>query len=216
MPFFRTQAAPEGAHLIVGLGNPGTEYAESRHNVGFSCLRVLAKRHRLSFEGARSRARVARGTIQGAPVVLARPQTYMNLSGQAVRGLIQWLRIGPDRLLVVYDDLDLPVGRIRLRADGSAGGHRGMLSIIEHLGTSEFPRLRVGIGRPANAASHDNPAIDHVLSEFDAAERLVMNAAFERAADAIECLLAQGLEAAMNRFNVEAAPAAPDTIRALS
>jgi PTH1 family peptidyl-tRNA hydrolase len=218
MPFSRPQAAPEDVHLIVGLGNPGSEYAGSRHNVGFACLQVLAKRHRLTFDAGRSRARIARGTIQGSPVVLARPQTYMNLSGQAVHGLMQWLRIGPGRLLVVHDDLDLPVGRIRLRPGGSAGGHRGMLSVIQQVGTSDFPRLRVGIGRPASdAANHGaGDAIDHVLSEFDSGERPLMRAAYERAADAMECLLAEGLEAAMNRFNAEAAPPAPDAGNALS
>jgi PTH1 family peptidyl-tRNA hydrolase len=137
-------------------------------------------------------------------VVLARPQTYMNLSGQAVKSLAQWLRIGASEILVVYDDLDLPVGRIRLRPGGSAGGHRGMESIIACLGSQEFPRLRVGIGRPAGAGGRENEAIDHVLGPFSAGERQTMSQAYDRAAEALECILSEGLEAAMNRFNAEA------------
>jgi peptidyl-tRNA hydrolase, PTH1 family len=182
----------------VGLGNPGPEYSGSRHNVGFQCVRWLARKHGLSFDGTRAHARIAQGAIQGKPVVLARPQTFMNLSGQAVSGLLQWLRLAPAALVVIHDDLDLPLGRIRLRPGGSAGGHRGIRSIIDSLGTQEFARLRVGIGRPEG-----NDAVDYVLGDFSSTERQVMAESYARAAEAVECILTEGLEAAMNRFNAD-------------
>lgn len=199
MRFSTPSAAPDGrTRLIVGLGNPGPEYSGSRHNVGFQCLRWLARKHGLSFDGTRAHARIAQGAILGKPVVLARPQTFMNLSGQAVTGLLQWLRLGPADIVVIHDDLNLPLGRIRLRPGGSAGGHRGIRSIIDTLGTQDFARLRVGIGRPEG-----NDAVDYVLGDFNAAERLVMVESYARAAEAVECILADGLEATMNRFNAD-------------
>lgn len=182
--------------LIVGLGNPGEEYAASRHNVGFHCVRALARKHHLEFDRKRAQARIAQGMILAQPVVLARPQTYMNLSGQSVGGLLHWLRILPADLLVILDDLDLPLGKIRLRPGGSAGGHRGIKSIIGSLGTEEFPRLRVGIGRPEG-----NEAINYVLGNFTSAERQIMHDAYARVVEAVELVLTDGLEAAMNRYN---------------
>jgi PTH1 family peptidyl-tRNA hydrolase len=187
-------------HLIVGLGNPGPEYSGSRHNVGFQCVRWLAKKHGLSFDGSRAHARIAQGAILGKPVVLARPQTFMNLSGQAVKGLLQWLRLTAADIVIIHDDLDLPLGRLRLRPGGSAGGHRGIRSIIDSLGSQDFARLRVGIGRPEG-----NDAVDYVLGDFNAAERQVMAESYARAAEAMECLLTQGLEGAMNHFNADRA-----------
>jgi PTH1 family peptidyl-tRNA hydrolase len=186
------------AHLVVGLGNPGPEYAGSRHNVGFQCVRWLAKKHGLSFDGSRAHARIAQGAILGKPVVLARPQTFMNLSGQAVKGLMEWLRLTPADILVIYDDLDLPLGRLRVRPGGSAGGHRGIRSIMDSLGVQDFARIRVGIGRPEG-----NDAVDYVLGDFSSAERQIMAEAYARAAEAAECILMDGLETAMNRFNAE-------------
>lgn len=209
-PFLRTPETPGKWRLIVGLGNPGPEYASSRHNVGFQVVRVLAKRRGLEFGGSRSKSRIAQGAILGQPVVLARPQTYMNLSGQAVKALAQWLRIGPAQIIVVYDDLDLPVGRIRLRPSGSAGGHRGMASIIASLGSQDLVRVRIGIGRPnGGGGGVQNDAIDHVLGPFSPDERRTMDEAYVRAAEALECILLEGLEAAMNRFNVEPAAKPP-------
>jgi PTH1 family peptidyl-tRNA hydrolase len=198
-PSVTPSATPTGRrHVIVGLGNPGPEYSGSRHNVGFQCVRWLAKKHGLSFDGSRAHARIAQGTILGKPVVLARPQTFMNLSGQAVNGLLQWLRLTPGDIVVIHDDLDLPLGRLRLRPGGSAGGHRGIRSIIDSLGSQDFARLRVGIGRPEG-----NDAVDYVLGDFNAAERQVMAQSYARAAEAVECILTQGLEVAMNRFNAD-------------
>jgi PTH1 family peptidyl-tRNA hydrolase len=196
MPFLGR--APEAEYLIVGLGNPGEEYAQTRHNAGFQCLGVLARRHRLSFRDKRARARLAQGQVAGRKVVLARPYTYMNRSGAAVAGLLRWLRLAPARLLVVYDDLDLPAGVIRLRGRGGAAGHRGMDSIIAALGTEEFPRLRLGIGRPVDPAMDP---IDYVLLPLTAQEQRQWAPVLERAADAVECFLGEGLAAAMDRFN---------------
>lgn len=186
--------------LIVGLGNPGPQYAGNRHNAGFRCLARFADRHGLRFSFYRFRASLAEGRVAGRTTLLARPLTYMNESGQAVAPLVRRYQVDLGNLLVVYDDLDLPLGRIRLRARGSGGGHRGLESIIRHLGTTEFPRLRIGIGRPA----HGDP-IDYVLSDFRAEEEPLVVAACERAVEAMDCWLSEGIVVAMNRFNPEEA-----------
>jgi PTH1 family peptidyl-tRNA hydrolase len=182
--------------LVVGLGNPGQEYAGNRHNVGFQCLDRLAQAHGLEFTRLQHKAMVALGQIKGVKVVLARPLTYMNLSGQAVGPLVRWYKVSLADLLVIYDDLDLPLGAIRLRPGGGAGGHKGMLSIIAALGTEDFPRLRVGIGRPAHG-----DAVDYVLSDFTAAEQAVMAGVYRQVVAAVECFLGEGVVAAMNRYN---------------
>jgi len=183
--------------LIIGLGNPGSEYAGNRHNVGFQCLDHLAQAHGLRFTRRESRAYVAEGEIAGRRVLLAKPRTYMNLSGKAVKALLSRYGLTPHDLLVIHDDLDLPLGRIRLRPQGGSGGHRGMRSIIEHLGTQDFPRLRVGIGRPPGSM---DPA-DYVLSDFTPPEQEVMAEVYPQVREAIECLLREGIEVAMTRFN---------------
>jgi PTH1 family peptidyl-tRNA hydrolase len=182
--------------LIVGLGNPGTRYAASRHNVGFMIADRFARTHEFDFARRRFNALIAEGNVGGQRILLAKPQTYMNLSGDAVGKLFAFYKIAPHDLLVVYDDLDLPLGKLRLRSRGSAGGHHGMESIIARVGTSDFPRLRVGIGRPNPDAD-----VDHVLGSFDADERAVMDATFARAVEAIDVWLADGIAAAMNKFN---------------
>ncbi|WP_026371038.1 aminoacyl-tRNA hydrolase [Kallotenue papyrolyticum] len=185
--------------LVVGLGNPGEQYVRNRHNVGFQCLSYLAQRHGLAFNEKQHRARLATGVIRGQRVVLAKPFTYMNDSGLAVAALVRWYKLDPaTHLLVIYDDLDLPFGTIRLRPGGSAGGQRGVQSIIQHLGTQQFPRLRVGIGRPP--AGWD--AKDYVLSNWTRAEEAALPELYARVADAVETVLGEGLAAAMNRFNV--------------
>lgn len=185
-------------YLIVGLGNPGEEYAHTRHNAGFRCLEVLAARHGLSFREKRGYARIARGVIAGRSVVLARPYTFMNRSGRSVAALCRHLKLPPERLLIVHDDLDLPLGTIRLRARGGAAGHKGMLSVIAALGTEDFPRLRLGIGRPADP---DTDLVNYVLQPLTPQEEEAWKPALERAADAVECFLREGLEKAMERFN---------------
>jgi peptidyl-tRNA hydrolase, PTH1 family len=188
--------------LIVGLGNPGRLYLHNRHNVGFHVLELLASRHHLDMAHRRAKAIIASGRIGEAEVVLAKPQTFMNRSGTSVAPLALSLHVSPGDLLVVYDDLDLPVGTLRLRPNGSAGGHHGMESIITALGNREFPRLRIGIGRPGDSRSPDEVA-EYVLGDFSTSERTIMAGVYARAADAIECLLAEGPAAAMNRFNIK-------------
>jgi PTH1 family peptidyl-tRNA hydrolase len=183
--------------LIVGLGNPGRRYRQTRHNVGWEVISRLARRARIAVDDEDGFSEVGRGSIGGTRVILARPQTYVNVSGEAVRDLRRRHRLRPQDILVVIDDLDLPLGRLRLRASGSAGGHNGLKSIIEALGTTEFPRLRVGIGRPPEGV---DPA-DHVLTRFTSDERAVVDAALDRAAEAIETAITEGIETAMNRFN---------------
>jgi PTH1 family peptidyl-tRNA hydrolase len=183
--------------LIVGLGNPGPEYARTRHNIGFLCLAELAERHGLRLARGRSHAETTTGQIAGQAVVLARPQTYMNESGRAVAALAAYYGVAPADLIVVYDDLDLPFGHLRLRAAGSAGGHNGLRSIIAHLHRDEIARLRIGVGRPPGQM----PAERYVLLPFAPAERERLPQLLGAAADALECWLRDGLEAAMNRYN---------------
>ena len=183
--------------LIVGLGNPGREYAAHRHNVGFQVVDALAHSHKLTFSGRKGLARIARGEIGGQPVILAKPQTFMNLSGKSVGRLSRTLDVPPERILVIYDDLDLPLGRLRLRAEGSSGGHKGIRSIIDVLGTQAFPRLRVGIDRPPGRMD----PVDYVLQPFDRDQKPFLADAVARAAAAVECWLNEGIVAAMDRFN---------------
>jgi len=187
-----------GPALIVGLGNPGKKYAAHRHNVGFHVVEALARAHGLSFSRQKSfQAHAAEGCIAGQRAILAKPQTFMNLSGRTVGRLVRARQIGLGRLLVVYDDLDLPLGRLRLRAEGGAGGHKGMRSIIDTLGSQAFARLRVGIDRPPGRM---DPA-DYVLLPFRAEEKVVLARVVERAVAAVECWLAEGVIAAMDQFN---------------
>jgi peptidyl-tRNA hydrolase, PTH1 family len=182
--------------LIVGLGNPGREYERSRHNAGFMVLDRLADKHALRFNQKKAHSRLACGTIEGEEVVLAEPQTYMNLSGGAVQGLLMIHGIKPRDLLVVYDDFDLPLGSLRLRERGGPGTHNGMRSIVQALGTPAFPRLRLGIG-----AAEDEPARDHVLGDFEGDELTAFEELRDRAVEAIETYLRIGLATAMNRYN---------------
>ncbi len=192
------------ARLVVGLGNPGPEYARTRHNVGFRVLDLLAARSGTTFESdAGLRARVALAKVAETACVLLEPETFMNRSGESVQAaLARWPSLAPERdLLVVYDDLDLPPGRLRLRPGGSAGGHRGMADIARVLGSQATPRLRFGIGHPGASAA----VIDWVLEPFaEAEEAELLPAALARAADAVESVIGEGLVAAMGRFNAPA------------
>jgi len=196
----REQPAAGAVSLVVGLGNPGREYAQTRHNVGFQIVTRLAEKHGLSFTRMQNEALVATGRIDDVRVVLAKPQTWMNESGRAVGPLVRFYKVEPARLLIVYDDLDIPLGTLRLRSEGGSAGHKGMRSTIERLGTQSFPRLRVGIGRPPGRMD----AADYVLEPFGRDEELLMGSARDRAVEAIECFLAEGIAAAMNRFNTQA------------
>ena len=186
--------------LIVGLGNPGPRYENTKHNLGFWVVNELLLRRQLNRLVPLCRSLVARTEWHDSEVIFAKPMTYMNKSGQAVNMLIQKFDIVPRDLCVVYDDLNLDIGVLRMRKAGSDGGHNGMKSIIHHLGTQDFPRLRVGIGKVTG------DWMDHVLNEFSATEREDISWAIPWAADAIETFVTEGIQAAMNRFNGCAPP----------
>lgn len=183
--------------LVVGLGNPGPRYAHTRHNAGFMVVDAFAARHGVSVDRFGWQALYAELRVGGDRVVLLKPQTYMNLSGESVAPALRWYKCTLQDLIVIYDDMDLPLGRLRLRLAGSSGGHNGMKSLIEHLGSDQFPRIRVGIGRPP--AGWAVP--DWVLSPFAPEEEPVIRDAVTRAAEAVEVALRLGFQAAMNRFN---------------
>jgi PTH1 family peptidyl-tRNA hydrolase len=187
--------------MVVGLGNPGAEYEASRHNVGFRVVEALAGRAGTALTRRRHRSRFARAIFHGEEVLLVKPLTFMNESGSAVSAWQRALDPKPDRIVVIHDDLDLPASRLRIKAGGAHGGHRGIRSLIEALGSGDFLRIKVGIGRPRQGRD----PVEHVLGPFEEAEREEIKAAVERAADAVEVLLQEGLEAAMNRYNVRAA-----------
>ena len=186
--------------LVVGLGNPGPQYEHTRHNVGFRVVDKLAKKMGWRWNEQRSRAMLASGMLGSEKVALAKPLTYMNLSGQAVGELLRWYKISPEDLLVVYDELDLPLGIIRLRPKGSAGGHNGIENIIAHLHTNEFPRLRVGIGRPTN---NRVDGASYVLGIPPLDERILLDTAEDRAVEAVELVITQGIGTAMNQVNAD-------------
>jgi len=187
--------------LIIGLGNPGRAYANNRHNIGFMCLHHFAKTQGIRFDRKQGQARIGSGEIAGSEVVLAKPQTYMNLSGQSVSRLIKRFDINLNDLLVIHDDLDLPLGKIRIRRGGSSGGHKGVDSIISYLGSQDFLRLRVGIGRLIELETDEFDTIAYVLSDFTLEEKQVITQAMPRVSEAILCLLGEGLVTAMNRYN---------------
>lgn len=191
--------------LIVGLGNPGYLYARNRHNIGFMCVGELARAHKIRFDKKQGQARTGLGLIAGETVVLARPQTYMNATGESVSALMRKLNIGPADLIVIHDDLDLPVGKIRLRSGGSSGGHKGIESIIARTGTRDFCRVRVGIGRPdmegSSPAEKEEAVIGYVLSDFTSEEKKIIEKTLPEVSGTIVSLLTEGLTAAMNKYN---------------
>jgi len=187
--------------LIVGLGNPGRSYAGNRHNIGFICLRHFARTQGVKFDQKKGLARVGTGAVAGNNVVLARPQTYMNNSGQSVSRLVRKFSVKPEDLLVIHDDLDLPLAKVRISSGSGSGGHKGIKSIIAELGTREFTRIRVGIGRQANPNPTEDDIIAYVLSDFTPEEKKAVNQIIPRVTEAILCLLTEGLEPAMNKYN---------------
>jgi PTH1 family peptidyl-tRNA hydrolase len=186
--------------LIVGLGNPGREYHWTRHNLGFLLLDEMAREHRIPLGRRGLKSVYGRGRIARAEVILAKPQTYMNLSGEAVQRLLHFFKIPPQDLVVLHDDLDLPWGKIRIRIGGSSGGHRGIVSIHGTLGSEDFIRFKIGIGRPA--APGRDPA-DYVLDPLPEAEKEDLKAILKRGAEGVETLLSRGPQEAMNRFHKE-------------
>ncbi|MBT3190225.1 MAG: aminoacyl-tRNA hydrolase [Anaerolineae bacterium] len=184
-------------YLIVGLGNPGREYRENRHNIGFMLIDRLALRLDAKMSRLQSKALIASTRYGDAKIILAKPQTFMNLSGQAVQGLLRFYKLPLENLVIAHDDLDLPFETIRLRPGGGAGGQKGIKSTIQHLGTNDFPRLRLGIGRPPGRM---DPAA-YVLQNFAKGDQQILSETLERAADAIFTFIDKGLDEAMNRYN---------------
>lgn len=184
-------------HLVVGLGNPGPRYAETPHNAGFVVCERFAARHRFPAPSTKFAGRFTRGRAFGHDVGVLQPQTYMNLSGDSVAQALRYLPVEPHELVVVFDEMDIPSGRLRLRKAGGHGGHNGLRSIIERLGSQDFPRIRVGIGRPPQGRDPTG----HLLSKVHADERERYSATIDLAVDALDCFLEKGFEAAMNRFN---------------
>jgi len=188
--------------LIVGLGNPGRAYANNRHNVGFMCLKYFARRQAIPFDKKQARARTGQGEVANHKVVLAKPQTYMNLSGQSVELLVRKFNINLDNLLVIHDDLDLAPGKFRISYGAGSGGHKGASSIINHLESQDFIRLRVGIGHPSvTNSSSEAGIVAYVLGDFTPGEKQIMAQVIPRVSDAILCLLTEDLTAAMNKYN---------------
>ncbi|MBN1995486.1 MAG: aminoacyl-tRNA hydrolase [Anaerolineae bacterium] len=184
--------------LIVGLGNPGQKYIDTRHNAGWHLLDTIARHHpEFRFDEKQNKALLARAKLAGVNVALVKPQTFMNLSGEAAAPVARFYKVPPERILVAFDDVDLPLAALRLRPKGGAGGHKGMRSVIQHLGTEEFPRLRLGIGRPPGQM----PTEAYVLQKFKPDEWAAMVITYEQAVEAVKTALTDGVDAAMNQYN---------------
>ena len=188
---------PNHLTVVVGLGNPGIEYKYTRHNVGLWCLNRIEATYSIAINKKKQHFESGQGNIRNKEIILARSRTFMNESGRVIKSLSTMYKVSPANFLVLYDDMDLPVGSIRLRARGGAGGHNGMKSIVESLGTTEFPRLRIGIGRPDSAEQN----ISHVLSEVGPDEREKIEKVLGSATEAVETFLVEGIDASMDRFN---------------
>lgn len=188
-------------YIIAGLGNPTEQYAGTRHNVGFDVIDTLADKYNISVEGRKNRAFIGKGIIEGQKVILVKPQTFMNLSGESIRGLVDYYKIDPEtELLVIYDDISLDVGQLRIRKKGSAGGHNGIKNIISHLGTDVFPRIKVGVGEKPKGYD----LADYVLGHFSKEDRSIMEEGYENAVEAIKLFLTGEIDAAMNEYNRKA------------
>ena len=187
-------------YIIVGLGNPESKYNGTRHNIGFSAITALADANNISLDMKKHKALCGKGVIAGQKVLLAEPLTYMNLSGESVRELVDYYKVDPtDELIIIYDDINLAPGKLRIREKGSAGGHNGIKNIIAHLGTQEFPRIKVGVGDKPKGMD----LADYVLGHFSKEDQAKMDEAFKDAADAAEMILDKGMDAAMNHYNMK-------------
>ncbi len=196
MPFF-TRKSPFD-FIVAGLGNPGSDYEHTRHNAGFMALDALAEQCSAAVTQKRFQALTAKAELDGARLLLMKPQTFMNLSGNAVSAAATYYKLPPERIVVLCDDISLPLGKIRVRGDGSAGGHNGLKSIIAQLSSDKFPRVKIGIG---GAENHDEKLINWVIGRFSAGEYKVASAAAEGAADAVRVMLREGVDRAANLFN---------------
>lgn len=188
----------ENLFVIAGLGNPGRKYDNTRHNVGFDTIDLLSSKHGIKVSKVNFKAITGDGRIGGERVLLVKPQTFMNLSGESVREIVEWYKLPMSRLLLVYDDVDLPMGRVRIRAKGSSGSHNGMKSVIYQLGSDEFPRIRIGIG----SAPEGWDLADYVLSRFGSEDRKTIDGSVANAASAAAVWISSGIEAAMNQYNI--------------
>ena len=195
---FFHRSAGGASWLLVCLGNPGDQYDNTRHNVGFMVADQLGERYGLPIQKLKFKALTNMFSISGEKVLVMKPVTYMNLSGEAVRPAADFYKIPPEHILVISDDIALDVGKLRIRRGGSAGGHNGLKSIIQHLGTDQFPRIRVGVGKKPHP---DYDLADWVLGKFQGEDKKAIDAAVERCADAVECLIKEGPDRAMNQFN---------------
>ncbi len=191
----------EKLKLIVGLGNPGRVYSDSRHNFGFRCINLFARELGIEFSKQRSKSRIGLGEMAGHKIILAKPQTYMNLSGESVGPLVRYYQIDLSDLLVIYDDVDLPLGTIRIREKGGAAGHNGMKSIIQNTGSQNFPRIRIGISPPAQDENVSNRNPDFVLGKFTPDEKRIVEEVCPRVAEAIGYILTEGIASAMTKYN---------------
>ncbi len=187
----------ENIFVIAGLGNPGSRYDNTRHNVGFDAIDLLSDRYGIKVSKLKHKALIGDGTIKNERVLLVKPQTFMNLSGESIRDIAEWYKIPPERLVIIYDDVDLPLGKIRVRPGGSSGTHNGMRSVIYQLQNDEFPRVRIGIDK----APEGWELADFVLSKFSASERRIINDSISNAADAAAAIVTSGVSTAMNLYN---------------
>ena len=186
-------------YIIVGLGNPGKKYEHTRHNAGFEVIDILADRMGINVEESKHKGLLGRGMLEGQKVVLVKPQTFMNLSGECVREVSDFYKVAEDEIIVIYDDISLDPGQLRIRAKGSAGGHNGIKNIIAQLGTQVFPRVKVGVGEKPRMMD----LADYVLSRFSKEDQAKMDDAFKEAADAVAMMVSQGVEPAMNKYNTK-------------
>ena len=186
-------------YLIAGLGNPSRTYEGTRHNIGFTIIDVIGNKFGIDIKKKKHKALVGRGIIDGMRVILAKPQTYMNLSGESIREIADFYKIEPENIIIIYDDISLDVGQLRIRKKGSAGGHNGIKNIIAHLGTQEFPRIKVGIGNKPEGWD----LADYVLSKYSKAEQEALEEASEGVIGAVKLMLMDDIEAAMNKYNAK-------------
>ncbi|NLD50862.1 MAG: aminoacyl-tRNA hydrolase [Clostridiaceae bacterium] len=187
----------EDLYIVVGLGNPGQKYECTRHNVGFDTIELLGRKHGITVNKLKHKALSGEGSIGGRRVMLVKPQTFMNLSGESVRDIVDWYKVSVENILVIYDDIDLPLGKLKIRPKGSSGTHNGMRSVIYQLQSDEFPRIRIGIDKPPEGWELSN----FVLSRFSGDDRKKIEEIIGKAADAVEEILRSGIDQAMNRYN---------------
>jgi PTH1 family peptidyl-tRNA hydrolase len=184
-------------HVVVGLGNPGNQYAQTKHNIGFITVDYLAEQHNIKINKIKHKAVIGEGTIGGEKILLVKPQTYMNLSGQSVMDIVNFYKVPLENLIVIYDDIDLPVGKVRIRPNGSSGTHNGMRNIIYLLNNQEFPRVRIGVGKQPDYMDLG----DYVMTKFNSEEKPLMEEAIKKSVMAIEEIVKSGINTAMNKYN---------------